>query len=52
MVDSEQAEEPDDISEIEEEVKSMVNPPFSSGSIWGRENTGGWGTATEARRRS
>ena len=52
MVDSEQVEEAGDISEIEEEVRSIGYPLFSSGSIWGRENTGGWGTATEARRRS
>ena len=52
MVDSEQTEEADDISEIEEEVRSGGSPPFSLASICGRENTGGWGTATEARRRS
>ena len=52
MVDSEQAEEADDISEIEEEVKSIGNPLSSSGSILGRKNTGGGGAATEARRRS
>jgi len=52
MVDSEQVEEADDISEIEEEVRSIGYPLFSSASICGRENTGGWGTATEARRRS
>lgn len=53
MVDSEQAEDPDDMSEIEEEVESEGNslfPPLAS--ICGRENTGGRGTATEARRRS
>ena len=51
-VDSEQAEDPDEVSELEEEVKNEGNPLVSSGSICGRENTGGLGTATEARRRS
>lgn len=52
MVDSEQAEEADDISEIEEEVKSEGSSLFSSGSVCGRKNTGWRGTAIEARRRS
>lgn len=52
MVDPEQVEEEDDISEIEEEVKSEGNPSLSSGSISGRENTGGRGTDIETRRRS
>lgn len=51
MVDSEQVEEADDVSEIEEEVKSEGNPSFSSGSTGGLENTGGRGTDIEARRR-
>lgn len=52
IVDSEQAEEEDDISEIEEEVESEESPSFSLASTCSRENTGGRGTATEARRRS
>lgn len=52
MVDSEQAEEADDVSELDEEAKNVENPSFSLGSIFGRKNTGGRGTTTEARRRS
>jgi hypothetical protein len=52
MVDSEQAEDPDDTSELEQEVNSDERPLFSLDSIFGWENIGGWGTATEARRRS
>ena len=52
MVDSEQTEEPDDISEFEGQVKDDENPLFSLGSDIDRESAGGWGTATEARRRS
>ena len=52
MVDSEQAEDADEVPELEEEVKNEESPWFSLGSVFGQENTGGRGTATEARRRS
>lgn len=53
-VDSEQAEEADDISVFEEESKNEGDgdPSVSAGSSFGWENIGGWGMATEARRRS
>lgn len=52
MVDSEQADEGDENSEIEEEVRgeeSSLSSPLAP--IWGRENTGGRGKDTETRRR-
>lgn len=52
MVDSEQGDEEDDASEVGEEAREESSPPSLLASIPGRENTGGRGKDTEARRRS
>lgn len=52
MVDSEQADEGDETSDIEEEARGEeTSLSLSFTSICGRENTGGRGKDTEARRR-